>query len=356
MRNRIWLLVAILGVVTSGKSEVIVFANGDRLTGTWVRMVDGKLLFKSETVGEASIPVAKVQSFSPSGAAVVLLKGGQSLSGHISLREGGQWEVRTDQGAKILTAESVNAVYPQELFVPRGPGSSRKPWKNWRGRGTLGASLLRGDRQAGSLSLGVEGTRRQPDLPGLTEHSRTNFSLSLLLASTREFSGVSTRAATVASKLQQDFLFTPRNFVFVFGQLEHIDTQSLGLRQTYGTGLGRDLIRKPRVELSFLGGVTLVRERFQTGERRKDAEGVLGESVGWKLSDRVSVTHGLNFFPSLSQAGEFRFETSSTLLTRISSRLSLTIGFADRYLSRPLPAHEKNEVQLTTGLGFELGR
>jgi hypothetical protein len=64
------------------------------------------------------------------------------------------------------------------------------------------------------------------------------------------------------------------------------------------------------------------------------------------------VDHLSNFYPNLSQAGRYRLDTTTTLSTRLFSRLSVTSTFTDRYLSFPLPGHMKNELLLTTGLGF----
>lgn len=356
MKTGIIIALVSLSAAVSGRAEVVLLKNGDRLSGDWIRIISEKVVFKSDVVGEVSIPVAKLEKFSPAGPAVVLLRGGQTFSGEISLGKGGEWEVQGEQEKKTFASTSVLAIYPEKVYQPGSSASSKQPWRNWRGRGNFGYSLLRGDRRAGTLTLGLDAMRRQPDLPDLSERSRTHFSAQMLLASTREPSGIGTSANSLTSSLRQDFLFTPHNFVFTLGQLEHIEAQSLNLRQTYGVGLGRDVLRNPQVTLSLLDGVTLVKERFQTSERRKDSEGLFGEKLTVMLSDRVGINHGLNLYPSLSNAGAYRADGTFVLSTRISSRLSLTTGLTDRYISRPLPGRQRNEVLLTTGLGVNFGR
>ena len=46
-----------------GMADVAHFKNGDRLTGEWVRVEGCKIVFKTETVGEAEIPTDHVESF-----------------------------------------------------------------------------------------------------------------------------------------------------------------------------------------------------------------------------------------------------------------------------------------------------
>jgi putative salt-induced outer membrane protein YdiY len=183
------------------------------------------------------------------------------------------------------------------------------------------------------------------------ERLRTNYVLTMLFANTRT-DGLRTSANSVTTSLRQDFVFSPTNFLFVLGQLDHIQTQSLDLRQTYGAGLGHDLLRRPSASLQFLGGVTYVREAFENAATRRNGEGLIGEKLSWKINRLVTFEHYLNFYPNLTDTGEYRLDSTSTLTMQISSRLSFNTTVADRFLSNPLPNHQKNEVILTTGLGL----
>ena len=163
--------------------------------------------------------------------------------------------------------------------------------------------------------------------------------------------GLKTSANSASTALRQDFLFTPTNFAFALVQFDHIQTQSIDFRQTYGGGIGHDLLTRPRINMQVLGGLTFVRTTFSNQEIRREAEALIGQKIGWKLNDIVGLTHSLDFYPSVSETGDYRFDTSTTLSTRISSRLSLNTTVADRYLSRPLPGRQRNELVFTTGLG-----
>ena len=76
------------------------------------------------------------------------------------------------------------------------------------------------------------------------------------------------------------------------------------------------------------------------------------EEVHLGFAGRIGLEHRFTFYRSLTDSARFRVSTTSTLSTRISSRLSLTTGFTDRYLSNPLSGHTKNELILTTGFGY----
>lgn len=351
MRSFAFIVVTLLMMGQGARCDTLHFKNGDLLSGEWQRVNGNTLVFKSELVGEVSVPVAKVQSMDSKRDSAILLKGGDAFSGMLSLLESGAWELRgKDGGVRHVAPGSVMAIYPLQTYYSKA-GEIRRPWQNWRGSSNVGYSLVRGQRDAGTLSIGVNAVRREPDLPGYRERFRTNYLLNILLTNTRQ-NNIATSANSVSTALRQDFLFSATNFAFVLGQFEHIQTQRIDLRQTYGSGIGHDLLRRPNINMQLLGGLTYVRTGFSTAEVRHTAEALAGEKLGWKLSNTVGLTHSLNFYPNISDTGDYRFDTSTTLSTRISSRLSFNTTVADRFLSRPLSGSQRNELIFTTGLGL----
>lgn len=351
MRRLIFGLIAVVTLAVPGRSDTLLFKNGDRLTGEWQRVVDGDtLVFKSENVGDVSVSIAKIKSMDSTRKSAILLRSGDAFQGMLSMLESGAWELKGDDGGiRHVPSGNVTAIYPLETYYSKA-GEVRRPWQNWHGQGSAGYSLVKGDRDAGTLSIGLGAVRREPDLPGYKERFRTNYLLTMLFANTRQ-NGVRTSANSISTSLRQDFILTPTNFAFVLGQFEHIQTQSIDLRQTYGAGIGRDVLRRPRINIQFLGGMTFARASFSNGELRRDAEALLGQKLAWKLSNAVNLGHSVDFYPNLSETGDYRFDSTTTLSTRISSRLSFNTTVADRFLSRPQPGRQKNELIFTTGLG-----
>ena len=350
MRYLVLLILSILVWGNSAQGDIIRFKNGDQLTGEWQRVNGSNLVFKSENLGEVSFSISKVKSMDSARSSAILLKSGDAFRGMLSLLESGAWELKgEDGGVRHVAPGSVMAIYPLQIYYSKA-GETRRVWQNWVGGTRLGYSLLRGERDARTLSIGVNAVRREPDLPGYKERFRTNYNLNILLTNS-ETGGLKTSANSVTTSLRQDFLFTPTNFAFALGQFDHVQTQSIDLRQTYGGGIGHDLLTRPRINMQLLGGLTVVRTAFSNQEIRREAEALVGQRIGWKLTETVGLTHSLDFYPSLSETGDYRFNTSTTLSTRISSRFSFNTTFADRFLSRPLPGAQRNELVFTTGLG-----
>jgi hypothetical protein len=353
MKRFLFLALLAACVAVPAQAEVIQFKNGDQLTGSWVRVLYAELKFKSETLGEVSIPISKLKLFSVPKNAVVVLKNSQTVRGHLTLLTSGEWQVVSKSGIKVLRADAVEAIFPQEVYEPRSLERTVMPWQNWHGSSNLGATLVRGDLTATTVSLGVNATHKSPDLPGLTERWRTNFVLSGLYSTTQSSPQNKASADSISSGVRQDILFTSSDFVFALAQLDHVQAQNLDLRQTYGAGFGRDIKRSARTQISLLGGATLVSEQFSGGTRRQNPEGLVGEKIGLGLTGRVRLQHSFSFYPSLTSQGQNRFETVTTVSTRLFARLSLDTSLADRFLSQPpIATIQKNEVTFTTGLGF----
>lgn len=335
-------------------AQVVHFRNGDRLSGEWVRVQDRKVIVKTNTIGEVAIPLDTIRSFEPQQRAVVSLKNGQILYGELRLNGSGEWVLTTGQKQRRLTAALFETAFPQARHEPKALRSVLSSWLRWKANANFGYSLVRGDRQAGTLSLGMNASRGQSDLAGLHDRWRTNYSANLLITSTQSSTGRIT-ANTITSAVRQDFFFTVNNFFFAMGQLEHIEPQAIELRQTYALGVGHDLLRNPRHAISLLGGITYVNERLRTGGRRQNySEGLLGQKLSLSLSDRVKFTHQLNFYPNLSAYGDFRMDTTSALTTRLTRRLSFNLNVVDRYLTLHPVSGRKNHLVFTSGFGLRL--
>src|SRR5215813_10428648 len=55
-------------------TDVVVFKNGDQLTGKFERSTAGNIIFKSDVVGEVTISLDKVKELRPSSSYVVIKK------------------------------------------------------------------------------------------------------------------------------------------------------------------------------------------------------------------------------------------------------------------------------------------
>lgn len=332
------------------RADAVTLKNGDRITGTLVSVKGGNLELKSAVLGILTIPLAQVASFSAEKPATVMVKGEKNLQGQLELESSGDWQVTAHGQPQTVAAASVDMIMPEEAY-DKLVEHIAAPWQDWKGGASLGLSIQRGDQQAKTFSTTLAAVRERPTAPIFGRHWRTSYGLAMLLAHASQ-QGSSVTSNTISTNLRQDYLFAPNDFVFGLAQFDHIGAQGLYLRQAYGGGYGHDVIKTSRTLFSVLGGITFVHEKFFTGAYKQGAEALLGDRVGIQLSKLVRLDHNVNFYPSLSYTGEYRFDTATTLSAKISNRFSVNVGVIDFYLSNPAAGSHKNNLGFTTGLGY----
>jgi putative salt-induced outer membrane protein YdiY len=353
-RYGLTLILLVFCTATFARAESLRLNDGSVVTGEFQQLLAGNVIFKTDSVGTLTIPATKVESFESKDTVVVVLKGGKTTDGIFSITAAGVWQLQSAKGITKLQPDDVAAVYPFEVYMKNNPDRTRMPWQDWKGQGTLGYVLQESSQNSRSLSVNFISSRVEPTLPGMSPHQATHFSLNMAFATVTE-SGVTTKANTLTSVLRQDFFIggNARNYLFGQGEWDHIQPQDLSLRQTYGGGLGRDLIRRASFTFSAQGGLTYVRTVFGTGEVRNEMDGLAGERILWNLAKHLKINHEFDVYPSITSAGDYRFSTLTALDAPISDRFSFNISLNDQYLNNPLPGTKANVLILSTGLGIK---
>jgi putative salt-induced outer membrane protein YdiY len=343
-------VLALLIFAAVAHADVVTLKNGDRVTGTFVGEKGGKLQLKSDVLGDLSIPVDKIASFSAEKAVAVVVKGQKPVEGQLELTSSGDWQITASGKSQTITAATVDNIMLATEYEAL-ENHNAKPWQDWTGNATLGYSVQRGDQDTSNLAATLAAVRERPAAPIFKMHWRTNFNLSTLLSkSTQAATTISSN--TLDTSVREDYLFSPANFVFVIGGLDHIGAQGLYLRETFGGGYGRTLINKSRTNFSVLAGATFVHEKFFTGANDQTAAILVGEKLGIQISKRVRFDHNLNFYPNVSNTGQFRFDTTTSLAANLSKKFSLNTSVIDLYLTNPAAGSQKNNIAFTTGIGY----
>lgn len=369
-RKYLWCLLLMLLPPVALRAQRVTFTNGDHLDGKWVSVRGTTIQFNSVALGKIPVPAAKVASFAIAQPIAVVLKGGRTIFADKAQLNAGTWTVESRGRSLKFPATQLATIVPAPKYRAAVTEEGSRPWRGWSGTASFGYSLQNGDQNAHTLNIGMNAVRRQPNLPGLHERWRTSYTFNLLFANASS-AGQQVSSNTLTTALRQDYFFQPHNFVFFVGQLDHVQPQNLYLRQTYGGGYGRDVLNHHRLSLSLLVGATFSNEKFSGSPAEQFGEALLGERGTVQFNSRLLLRHSFTFYPNLSAAGQYRFDTASTLDLRFNSWLSANFGLTDFYISQipagsqttvttigtgggivttSFPAHNNN-VTLTAGLG-----
>ena len=342
----------LLAAAAAGMADAdgVTLKNGDRITGAFVSVRGRNINLQTGALGTLTIPLGQVASVDVTEMVMAFTRAGQPRSGWLALGPSGNWQLTDGESGvtRTIDASAIDVILPvarYQSIVEHVAG----PFQDWTGTASLGYSIQRGNQRNDTLSSSVDTRREQPAAPIFERHWRTNVHMTLLLSNAEE-AGTSIGANTFSSSIRQDRLFAPGNFVFGIMQFDHVGTEGLFLRQTYGGGTGYDLTLASRGTLSIFGGLTLVREEFSSSGPEQTAQFLFGEKIRYQLTPRVRVDHATNASPNITNSGQYHLDTRTALDVKLTNRFSLNTALIDLYLTNPAPGSQRNTFALTTGI------
>lgn len=216
----------------------------------------------------------------------------------------------------------------------------RKQWSGEIGAGVNGAA---GNTERFNSRLGLDAKRVGP---------RADLVVSLLY-SKGTANGEETEHKFI-SKLRNEWKLdeTPWS-LYGFATTTYDEFQNWDLRLVMGTGVGYQFIKTDSTSFQGRVGAGTSRE-FGGTEDRFIPEGNLGADFSHKLTDRQSLTAGMEYFPNFEEFGDYRVDSQAAWQVVIDPEMNLTlkIGFLDRYQSRPDGA-KRNDIDYFAQLGLK---
>ena len=73
------------------------------------------------------------------------------------------------------------------------------------------------------------------------------------------------------------------------------------------------------------------------------------------MSTAFSIRERVEFYPNLTDTGQYRVVFDTAAITQLNKVLSWQIDVSDRYLSNPILGLKGNDLLLTTGLRIAIG-
>jgi hypothetical protein len=143
MKRTLVLLTAILSLCGSVVlADQVVLKNGDSITGTIVKLTDGKMVFKSNLAGEIKIDLAGIRTLTSDTPLTIHLKDGTVLQSQVSSAQGEEFVITGGalQDQPIKTAD-ITAINPPA-----------KPISKWAGQVSAGLTSTHGNTKTDTLS------------------------------------------------------------------------------------------------------------------------------------------------------------------------------------------------------------
>jgi putative salt-induced outer membrane protein len=342
------LSITLFALTTTMWADQVTMTNGDRLSGTIMKLDDASLVLKTDYAGEVKLDWSAVQGIQSTQPLHLVLKNGQTLSGPVTSSDG-HLRVAAATGIPAeaaksdiasLRGENEQAAYEKTLH----PGLLQE----WSAGSTVSFALTRGNSQTKNLALAFTAARQTlNDKLGLYANT---------VYATNDAPGAvpSTSANAIQAGAGYDHDITKRLFGFVTADFQTDALQGLNLRSVPGAGLGVHVIKNATTTLDLLAGINYTRENYTT-LTRNFAAASFGEELTHKLRSSTVITQSFHFYPDLSDWGEYRGTFNFGTITKISKWLGWQNAFGDIYVTNPPFGKKNNDLLLTTGLNFSVG-
>jgi putative salt-induced outer membrane protein YdiY len=321
------------------RKDVVVMNNGDHITGEVKRLQNGLLFLETEYVsGNIGLDWNQVQSIQTTATYRIVLNNGRRLDG----------KIEKDSSDKARAEDFLIREATEEVQVPSASITSietKKPtfWRQLQGALDFGYSFTSGNGQS-ALNTDTSAAYATPGWEAATSFDAT-------------FSGESGASKTNREDVQATFYkFLNRNsFLAALSDFLHSSQQDLNLRTTLGGGYGRYLKRSTNSNLAWLGGIVYVHESFDTTAGQpsdQSTEALVGlqyNLVRFKFGEFNSQVRA---FPGLSDSGRIRLTTNNSVTIKLINNFHAQFTFWDNFDSRPPATAKKNELGISSGIGW----
>ncbi len=357
--------------------DVIVFNNGDQLSGKFVRAIEGSVVFHSDIAGDITVGLDKVKEIRSANKFAVFEKGQHVTKtpltdvpqGAITI-DNQQIAVNTGNGqTKTIAVKNAQYVIDQQTFedqIRHEPGILH----GWAGAATAGASLVKATDNTTTFNGSIALLRTVPVVSWLNTRNKTSIDFN------GSYGKITTPAYTVGGVLfpstfaktaiyhaaaERDEYLSPRFFVLAQTAFDHNYSQGLDLQQIYGAGVGWTAIKHPRQTLDLKATMQYEKQQFLSsgaGSNQNLIGSTFSATYLLKVTKTILLDQQAAFIPAYNNSRAYSGNETTTLTFPVYKRLGFSVATIDSYLNDPPatePPTKRNSFQFTTGVTYTLG-
>ena len=321
------------------RKDVVVMNNGDHFTGQVKRLQNGLLILETDYVsGTIALDWNQVESVQSTATYRMVLNNGTRIEG----------KIEKVSGEKAKEKDFVIREATEEVQLPSAEIVSMettKPtfWRQLQGSIDLGYSFSSGNSQT-AVNANTNAAYKTAGWEVTTAYDST-------------FGGQAGASKTNRQDLQATFAkYLNRNsYLMALSDFLHSSQQDLTLRMTLGGGYGRYLKRTTNSNLSWLAGAAFINESFDTRAGRpsgQSAEALVGLQYSLIRFNFGEFDSQLLTFPGLTDTGRIRVTTNNSLTIKLRNNFHLAFTFWDNFDSRPPATAKRNELGVSSGIGW----
>lgn len=379
-------LVAISFLLTAGQMfaaddkaapDVIVFTNGDQLSGKFVSAIGDTVNFHSDVLGDISVEWSKIKELRTGQKVAVIEKNVQIKDhqipanlpiGTVSVADQ-QITVQSATNATISPIPLKNAQYIiDETTLHKQMVGHPSFTQAWNGAATFGLTLVQATQNQYSFTGGVALARVVPTVSWLDPRNRTtlNYAQSYGKITDPSYTDANgnfvpssfTKSSIFHADAERDQYVSPRFYFLGQVAFDHNYSQSLDLQQIYGGGIGYTIVKTPIQELDVKATVQYERQAFfntTTDQNQNLIGSTFGGYYTLHLPKSIVFTQQLLYIPAWNNTRAYSFAENDAVVFPAYKNLGFQLGTLDTYLNNvplTLPPTKRNSFQFTAGVTY----
>jgi Protein of unknown function, DUF481 len=354
--------------------DVIVFKNGDQLTGKFERSIGDTISFKSDAVGEFTVPLDMVKELH-SASNFVIIKKGEPITrvpkqaAPVALEDSTIKELLPTGTPEAIPVKEVGyvidgATYNRELNS--NPGF----FHGWDGAIVGGATVLQSTSYGQTFTAGISLVRMIPTVAYLPPRTRTTFNLLETYGKLTQPTVPQTIPATPDSVAKTNIFHTDFEHdkyvtqrIYMLGDLafDHNYSQGLNFQQIYGVGVGYTVFQTAIHQFDVKGDIHYERQNFVQyappliSSPNQDLIGsTFAEAYKRILPGKILFTESGTYIQAWNNTNAWSAIGAFGLALPVYHRFSLSVNFLDNYLNNPAFGYKKNSMQFVSGVTYTL--
>lgn len=352
--------------------DILVFTNGDQLTGKLVHAVDGAITFHSDMAGDINVPLDRVKELRSSSSFAVLGKnqpvmGALVRPGTVQVTDG---KLTVTSGAQPIATLPVTEVgyFIDEPTFRRETNPRPSIWYGWNGTLSAGATLVRATQTGTTLTAGVALVRQFPTVSYLPPRNRTILDLTETYGTSRAPLIPQTIPATPDALVktsifhadaEQDEYLSRRFYYLAEASFDHNYSLGLQLQQIYGAGVGWTPFSTPKHELNLKADVHYEKQSFFTTPTAiPNNQNLIGstfaENYRRNFPRGIVFTESGNVIPSWNNPNAYSANVTAGLALPVWKRFAANVIATDNFINNPAIGYQKDSFQFVTGLSYSI--
>jgi hypothetical protein len=350
--------------------DVIVFTNGDQLTGTLERADGDSFVFKSDVVGEVTVSADKIKELHADGKFVALKKGEKIT--RTSKQPG-----TVTYGDNAITVADISSRAPEVVPVKelahmidsvtynKEVTSNPGVLSGWNGSISGGITLVESTQTGQTYNLAANLIRVVPSVAFLPPRTRSTINVletygkitqPVIPQTTPPTPDTVAKTSIFHADAEHDKYFDATKLYGLVGvSFDHNFAQGLNLQQIYGAGLGWTLIQTDVQQLDVKADVHYERQNFQPPTVSTNLVGSsFTELYHRNLPRKILFTETGTFIPAWNDFSAYSAIFGAGLQLPTYKRFGLNLNLLDNYLHQPAFGYKSNSLQFVTGVVYTL--